>query len=136
MDARIVPIGDTRHREIRFVIKFHRRGRGAGSARFARRIGMSQRFENQIDMLLGDRKSTRLNSSHGYISYAVFCLKKKKNTNHAMRLNSIEQANREETLLTSCHMYYRCAAMSIYSVHIPSCLLCGTFVCADTIVAF
>src|SRR5687768_17981215 len=29
---------------------------------------------------LGDRKSTRLNSSHGYISYAVFCLKKKKKT--------------------------------------------------------
>src|SRR2546429_3660994 len=28
-----------------------------------------------------DRKSTRLNSSHGYISYAVFCLKKKKNNN-------------------------------------------------------
>src|SRR5687768_2270986 len=30
------------------------------------------------DAPLGDRKSTRLNSSHGYISYAVFCLKKKK----------------------------------------------------------
>src|SRR5687768_18499902 len=30
---------------------------------------------------VGDRKSTRLNSSHGYISYAVFCLKKKKNKN-------------------------------------------------------
>src|SRR2546429_3326087 len=29
-----------------------------------------------------DRKSTRLNSSHGYISYAVFCLKKKKTTEH------------------------------------------------------
>src|SRR2546422_7313543 len=29
-----------------------------------------------------DRKSTRLNSSHGYISYAVFCLKKKKKTRH------------------------------------------------------
>src|SRR5438876_8554143 len=29
--------------------------------------------------LLGDRKSTRLNSSHPSISYAVFCLKKKKN---------------------------------------------------------
>src|SRR5256884_2931782 len=27
---------------------------------------------------VGDRKSTRLNSSHGYISYAVFCFKKKK----------------------------------------------------------
>src|SRR2546429_1365279 len=30
-----------------------------------------------------DRKSTRLNSSHGYISYAVFCLKKKKKTTNA-----------------------------------------------------
>src|SRR2546422_7838200 len=29
-----------------------------------------------------DRKSTRLNSSHGYISYAVFCLKKKKTTHN------------------------------------------------------
>ena len=31
---------------------------------------------------VSDRKSTRLNSSHGYISYAVFCLKKKKKTTH------------------------------------------------------
>src|SRR2546429_1745829 len=31
-----------------------------------------------ISIMLPDRKSTRLNSSHGYISYAVFCLKKKK----------------------------------------------------------
>src|SRR2546422_8046710 len=30
-----------------------------------------------LDHPNGDRKSTRLNSSHGYISYAVFCLKKK-----------------------------------------------------------
>src|SRR2546429_988333 len=36
--------------------------------------------ENQCAGLSRDRKSTRLNSSHGYISYAVFCLKKKKNT--------------------------------------------------------
>src|SRR2546429_694662 len=36
---------------------------------FRKRTGMSRRL---------DRKSTRLNSSHGYISYAVFCLKKKK----------------------------------------------------------
>src|SRR3712207_8401470 len=36
--------------------------------------------------LLGDldRKSTRLNSSHANISYAVFCLKKKKNINHLL----------------------------------------------------
>src|SRR6266436_7440049 len=33
-----------------------------------------------------DRKSTRLNSSHGYISYAVFCLKKKKNTSSILSL--------------------------------------------------
>src|SRR2546430_4549259 len=33
----------------------------------------------------GDRKSTRLNSSHSQISYAVFCLKKKKNTPSAAR---------------------------------------------------
>src|SRR3989449_7365450 len=32
---------------------------------------------NQRDVSQRDRKSTRLNSSHGYISYAVFCLKKK-----------------------------------------------------------
>src|SRR2546422_2952604 len=33
---------------------------------------------NLAGLLQLDRKSTRLNSSHGYISYAVFCLKKKK----------------------------------------------------------
>src|SRR5687768_17621332 len=33
-----------------------------------------------------DRKSTRLNSSHGYISYAVFCLKKKKLTQNTTRV--------------------------------------------------
>src|SRR5207248_9665396 len=31
-----------------------------------------------LELLIGDRKSTRLNSSHRTISYAVFCLKKKK----------------------------------------------------------
>src|SRR2546422_3538290 len=34
-----------------------------------------------------DRKSTRLNSSHGYISYAVFCLKKKKRSAIVMTLS-------------------------------------------------
>src|SRR2546429_6650322 len=42
------------------------------NAHFLERV---RSFENEIDL---DRKSTRLNSSHGYISYAVFCLKKKK----------------------------------------------------------
>src|SRR2546422_5213598 len=43
--------------------------------------------EQRLDAV-GDRKSTRLNSSHGYISYAVFCLKKKKKNDrqsHAQR---------------------------------------------------
>src|SRR2546429_6253250 len=52
--------------------------------------GLETRWErhrvNQLALIAGlqamglklDRKSTRLNSSHGYISYAVFCLKKKK----------------------------------------------------------
>src|SRR5687768_18220276 len=35
-------------------------------------------FKPMQDNVWLDRKSTRLNSSHGYISYAVFCLKKKK----------------------------------------------------------
>src|SRR5687768_17927869 len=40
--------------------------------------------ETRIDRIdPKDRKSTRLNSSHGYISYAVFCLKKK-NKNHTI----------------------------------------------------
>src|SRR3989449_2971393 len=42
-------------------------------------IGAKLDFEDRIGgRLEQDRKSTRLNSSHGYISYAVFCLKKKK----------------------------------------------------------
>src|SRR2546422_8562878 len=38
-------------------------------------------------IVIGDRKSTRLNSSHGYISYAVFCLKKKKKTKKILSLH-------------------------------------------------
>src|SRR3712207_8879238 len=37
-------------------------------------------FYTGINYKIGDRKSTRLNSSHANISYAVFCLKKKKHT--------------------------------------------------------
>src|SRR2546422_2687412 len=40
-----------------------------------------------VDELI-DRKSTRLNSSHGYISYAVFCLKKKKKLRYRTLDNS------------------------------------------------
>src|SRR2546429_7207742 len=40
--------------------------------------GADRRNRAAMDNEAEDRKSTRLNSSHGYISYAVFCLKKKK----------------------------------------------------------
>src|SRR2546426_10840381 len=46
-------------------------------------VGLDLRILKLLDGLdhqPGDRKSTRLNSSHLVISYAVFCLKKKKNT--------------------------------------------------------
>src|SRR2546422_3635152 len=39
-----------------------------------------------------DRKSTRLNSSHGYISYAVFCLKKKNKNNQDRERESDRRA--------------------------------------------
>src|SRR2546422_6403180 len=42
------------------------------------RRGERRRRSGAGDLHPRDRKSTRLNSSHGYISYAVFCLKKKK----------------------------------------------------------
>src|SRR5438094_4710877 len=40
------------------------------------------RFPLKVRSLVGDRKSTRLNSSHRTISYAVFCLKKKKKNSY------------------------------------------------------
>src|SRR2546422_4814415 len=38
-----------------------------------------------------DRKSTRLNSSHGYISYAVFCLKKKKKIKNSILYHTTQK---------------------------------------------
>src|SRR5687768_17661247 len=49
----------------------HGAGDGTGGVRPA------LRRRPQLRTRVRDRKSTRLNSSHGYISYAVFCLKKK-----------------------------------------------------------
>src|SRR5690625_6816124 len=51
-------------------------GRGLGDVQ--RQLRLAERGQ-QLLLGEGDRKSTRLNSSHVAISYAVFCLKKKKN---------------------------------------------------------
>src|SRR6266481_8109787 len=52
-----------------------------GGSRFGRLRGEGQ----------GDRKSTRLNSSHSSISYAVFCLKKKNHKNSGVKQNIIKK---------------------------------------------
>src|SRR3989454_8771425 len=54
----------------------------------------------------GDRKSTRLNSSHLVISYAVFCLKKKKRRDACVRclLKGQRACSRREPRLIPCHV--------------------------------
>src|SRR2546429_5408433 len=45
-----------------------------------------------------DRKSTRLNSSHGYISYAVFCLKKKKTTKLKKQTHTVSRSDNRSSV--------------------------------------
>src|SRR2546429_3434750 len=62
-----------------------------------------------------DRKSTRLNSSHGYISYAVFCLKKKNYTPHV-----ITSSARSSTLHFSSLFLPRCSTSGQYDTSLFS----------------
>src|SRR2546422_3138728 len=63
-----------------YTTLFRSRAAARRSERGGAPAAAGDRLEGQHPGLhpAGDRKSTRLNSSHGYISYAVFCLKKKK----------------------------------------------------------
>src|SRR5687768_18011112 len=64
---------------------------GGGQANLYEYAGsdpVGQRDPTGLFCVGGDRKSTRLNSSHGYISYAVFCLKKKKQSRCACSIYS------------------------------------------------
>src|SRR5437588_6883340 len=56
----------------------------------------------------GDRKSTRLNSSHTVISYAVFCLKKKTNTNTAQPLCSQDREDQCRYIPTPHSIVRKC----------------------------
>src|SRR5438128_4817548 len=63
------------------LFRSRRRDRGAHT-RLITEVGLDRTFPaglacQQNATIVADRKSTRLNSSHGSISYAVFCLKKK-----------------------------------------------------------
>src|SRR2546430_8225728 len=51
---------------------------------------------------LADRKSTRLNSSHSQISYAVFCLKKKKNTDTIILVHTLDYPRQTLQVSTLC----------------------------------
>src|SRR5436853_3113493 len=67
-------------------------------------IGKDTRFgrAQHESRIFSDRKSTRLNSSHLGISYAVFCLKKKKNKKYIKRVDqptSLRQKRRREAEL-------------------------------------
>src|SRR5256885_12355719 len=64
--------GDARERRLRHVLLDHQLPGGAARDLVRQPADQASRR--------GDRKSTRLNSSHLVISYAVFCLKKKKST--------------------------------------------------------
>src|SRR5207244_11055473 len=73
------------HRERRDPLAPASLGAGKEQHSFQSRMGMREPFRlpgvgvpTRLGDRLGDRKSTRLNSSHQIISYAVFCLKKKK----------------------------------------------------------
>src|SRR2546429_1437134 len=68
-----------------------------------------------------DRKSTRLNSSHGYISYAVFCLKKKKTIKYSVilyrRANRLHVAESEMTTYSSHIQSEYLAALRSYCIY-------------------
>src|SRR5436190_9247040 len=55
----------------------------------AAEIPLDEGFVDDGRAIVGDRKSTRLNSSHTVISYAVFCLKKKKKIRLVLRLHCL-----------------------------------------------
>src|SRR2546426_3036765 len=67
------------------LFRSRRRGRNGGHTR---RRGQCVLRAAHSRLFQSDRKSTRLNSSHLVISYAVFCLKKKKNRHTTSRVHS------------------------------------------------
>src|SRR2546422_4182392 len=76
----------------------HLRGvQAGGGADLHSRQAEGKRLECVLDRAQ-DRKSTRLNSSHGYISYAVFCLKKKKKSDEQVtHEHSVARGQRHST---------------------------------------
>src|SRR2546422_2121223 len=79
--ARVTPLHlslDVRDRLERSLMLFYTGASRNAASILAQQRQASSEGQPRVIENLQDRKSTRLNSSHGYISYAVFCLKKKK----------------------------------------------------------
>src|SRR2546429_1941482 len=73
---------------------------------------------NRLVPLAEDRKSTRLNSSHGYISYAVFCLKKKKKCYLCLKLLA--------SFSSDLILLQRCSVGCQLQAHIFTVIRCST----------
>src|SRR2546429_7318384 len=72
-------------------ISYRQGARRAAQGAGGRRKGGAPRVRLARQRARADRKSTRLNSSHGYISYAVFCLKKKNTDVHATTCTEVHR---------------------------------------------
>src|SRR2546429_2933909 len=88
------------------------------------RTSWDRRPRSSWARVVRDRKSTRLNSSHGYISYAVFCLKKKNTYPVAWSYSS----NRLITTLSrSCNIFrhgrFRLVILFASPFHVHICIL-------------
>src|SRR2546427_9628492 len=81
----------------------HTASHPVSSRRPAARCASGMNRESLNARTAQDRKSTRLNSSHSQISYAVFCLKKKKNKTE--KITNTEQGHK---LLWLCHVITNC----------------------------
>src|SRR6266436_8291999 len=92
------PAGGEHPQEVAARKKEHSRSGGSHPGQYAvsPRAHLVRRFTawatvaEQLPLRPRDRKSTRLNSSHGYISYAVFCLKKKKKKKNTIKKNKTQ----------------------------------------------
>src|SRR2546430_5202390 len=67
--------------------------------REVRKLGAARRRNDTAIEGTSDRKSTRLNSSHSQISYAVFCLKKKKKTNEKWQPQAVNKLALSSTIV-------------------------------------
>src|SRR5256884_3491956 len=79
-------------------------------------------YAAEVERAEADRKSTRLNSSHGYISYAVFCLKKKKKATRPHTY--FTQSTKFNKSPTSSHKHTT-QATRVLLVHIHHCSCCA-----------